>query len=168
MGPVTDVPNPDSLAADEARLAEYATNLGDAIEGELAGFVARCVRARVAEDQADASEVAAAVEHAAARAREDVVPRVRELLAQDIDDQRSNPLSILRDAVRYPTEALDALGIPPVARDADAVRLFPGDVYDLMPGSFADVDPSLQDPGLLWGAAKAHVHLARRRRDGRR
>ena len=47
-------------------------------------------------------------------------------------------------------------------------RAFPDDVYDLAPASFADVDPALHEPGLVWGAAKAHVHLARRRRDGRR
>jgi hypothetical protein len=41
-------------------------------------------------------------------------------------------------------------------------------VYDLTPASFADVDPALHEPGLVWGAAKAHVHLARRRREGRR
>ena len=45
---------------------------------------------------------------------------------------------------------------------------FPDDPYDLTPGSFADVDPSLHEPGLVWGAAKAHVVLARRRREGRR
>jgi hypothetical protein len=44
-----------------------------------------------------------------------------------------------------------------VQRDADAERLFPDDPYDLTPGSFADIDPELHDPGLLWGAAKAHV-----------
>jgi hypothetical protein len=55
-----------------------------------------------------------------------------------------------------------------VARDEFSLRNFPDDVYDLTPASFADVDPELHEPGLLWGAAKAHVHLARRRREGRR
>jgi hypothetical protein len=41
-------------------------------------------------------------------------------------------------------------------------------VYDLSPAAFADLDPSLREPGLTWGAAKAHVHLARRRREGLR
>ena len=39
-------------------------------------------------------------------------------------------------------------------------RNFPDDVYDLSPATFADVDPALHEPGLVWGAAKAHVHLA--------
>ena len=31
-----------------------------------------------------------------------------------------------------------------------------------------DLDPALHEPGLRWGAAKAHVVLARRRAEGRR
>jgi putative CocE/NonD family hydrolase len=48
------------------------------------------------------------------------------------------------------------------------VHSFPDDAYDLGPASFADIDPSLHEPGLMWGAAKAHVHLARRRAEGLR
>jgi hypothetical protein len=59
---------------------------------------------------------------------------------------------------------LRAAGVPPVRRDEFAEHAFPDDVYDLAPASFADVDPSLHEPGLVWGAAKAHVHLSRRRR----
>ena len=45
---------------------------------------------------------------------------------------------------------------------------FPDDVYDLAPATFDDVSPDLHDPGLRWGAAKAHVHLKRRRAAGQR
>ena len=44
--------------------------------------------------------------------------------------------------------------------------IFPDDDYDLSPATFADIDESLHEPGLVWGAAKAHVVLTRRR--GRR
>ena len=58
--------------------------------------------------------------------------------------------------------------VPAVAdRDAFAVQQFPDDDYDLAPPSFADVDPGLQELALTWGAAKAHLHLSRRRREGR-
>jgi hypothetical protein len=50
-----------------------------------------------------------------------------------------------------------------VARDEFQIRNFPDDDYDLTPAAFADVDPAHHEPGLVWGAAKAHVHLARRR-----
>ena len=58
------------------------------------------------------------------------------------------------------------LGVEPVVRDDFAQRAFPDDPYDLTPASFGAVDETLHDPGLRWGAAKAHVHMARRRRDG--
>jgi hypothetical protein len=98
----------------------------------------------------------------------DVEAPLRDLLAQDPDAQRANPLAIVRRAVARPTEVLRAAGVPPVRRDPHAERLFPDDDYDLSPGAFADVDPSLHEPGLVWGAAKAHVVLARRRAEGRR
>jgi hypothetical protein len=58
--------------------------------------------------------------------------------------------------------------VPPAARDETDERLFPEDVYGLGPASFADIDPSVHEPGVAWGAAKAYVHLARRRAEGRR
>ena len=89
---------------------------------------------------------------------------VRHLLSLDVDAQRTNPLSVVRSAVRYPTEVLRSAGVPPVRRDEFAERAFPDDIYDLSPASFADVDPSLHEPGVVWGAAKAHIHLTRHRR----
>src|SRR6478736_4041229 len=79
--------------------------------------------------------------HELAAARRDIVPRLTELLARDVDDQTTNPLSILRDAVVHPTDALRALGVSPRPRDRFAVERFPDDDYDLSPASFADIDP---------------------------
>ena len=41
--------------------------------------------------------------------------------------------------------------------------MIPDDDYDLVPTSFADLDPSLRELGLAWGAARAYVHRARHR-----
>ena len=111
---------------------------------------------------------AAAIAEAGAAARAEGVPRVRALLATDVDAQMGNPLAVLRALVHHPTAVLRAAGARPVPRDEFSVRSFPDDLYDLTPATFADVDPALHEPGLLWGAAKAHVHLARRRQEGRR
>jgi hypothetical protein len=59
---------------------------------------------------------------------------------------------------------LRAAGVPPIVRDEFDERAFPDDVYGLIPAAFADIDASLYEPGLVWGAAKAHAHLVRRRR----
>jgi hypothetical protein len=154
---------------DAAALARYALALADGIETALAGWVVGCVeRILVAyRGQVDPEERRAA-EVGGTEAMAEVGPEVRALLLADIDEQRTSPLALVRGAVRYPTAVLEQAGVPPVERDPFTVRQFPDDPYDLTPASFADIDPGLHEPGLTWGAAKAHVHLARRRREGRR
>jgi hypothetical protein len=159
----------DTPDESEAALAVYAEQLADAVDEALPRWVERCVR-RVADQQRfdldDAAErrLAAAVDEV----RNDGGQRIRTLLATDIDEQAGTPLALLRSLVRYPTEVLRAIGAVPVSRDEFQQRSFPEDVYDLSPASFADVDPALHEPGLAWGAAKAYVHLARRKAEGSR
>ncbi len=154
--------NPD----DDERLAAIATALADAVDAALPGWVERAVASRL-RGPVDGSVRAAAAE-AGRRAVAEVGPVVRELLLTDVDEQRANPLAVLRRAVRYPTEVLAAAGVAPASRDEFAERSFPDDVYDLSPATWGDVDPALQERGLVWGAAKAHVVLARRRAEGKR
>lgn len=151
-------------ADDDAILARLAAELADAVDRTLAGWVRRCVHER-AEAWQPGSAAAWAGEAAAAgeAARVEVGTRVRALLELDVAEQRTGPLAVLRGAVPFPTQVLAAAGVPPVVRDEFQERAFPDDVYDLAPASFADVDPDLHEPGLVWGAAKAHVLLARRR-----
>jgi len=146
-------------------MREHATALADAIEGALPDWVERSVARRLpGEDDPDGPPpewIAAATTEAATRARAEVGPRIRALLDADIDEQRTTPLALLRTAVSYPGAVLAAAGVPPVDRDAAQVRLFPDDVYDLTPATFADVDPALAEPGMAWGVAKAWTHRQR-------
>lgn len=158
-------PDPRDDPADAAALSAYAAALADAIEAAIPGWVDRSVRGVLAAQGLPVDDrVAAAIAAAADAATADGAPRARELLATDVDAQRANPLGILRSLVRYPTAVLREAGARPGPRDGFSVRNFPDDVYDLTPAAFADVDPALHEPGVSWGAAKAHVHLARRRR----
>ena len=91
---------------------------------------------------------------------------LRALLSQDIAEQTEGPLQVLRRGVRFATLVLGDAGTPHTPRDDFAQRAFPDDVYNLAPASFAEVHPTLHEPGLIWGAAKAHVHLRRRREAG--
>jgi hypothetical protein len=159
-----------ALMAGAANFEDYGRALADAIEAALPEWVVRCVDGRVRDyTGADpTADVLRAAHEAGNRAREEVGSAVRALLAQDVDDQRTNPLALVRRAVSYPTEVLRAAGVLPVVRDEFEERAFPDDIYALSPASFADVDPSLHEPGLLWGAAKAHAHLSRRQTRGNR
>jgi hypothetical protein len=141
--------------ADDDALADVGAELAAAIVEALPRWSVRVVVARGG--PADRAEAAG---HAAADA---LAPTLRALLAADVDAQRANPLAIVRTAVRWPTEVLRDAGVAPVARDDYAQAHFPDDVYDLTPMTWADVDESLPELGIRWGATKAHVHLQRHR-----
>lgn len=149
----------------DANLVEQGRVLAAAIEAAIPAWVVRSVEQRWRDwsgGEADGALLEAA-RAAARRAGAEVGVTVRELLALDVDEQRVNPLAIVRRAVSYPTAVLRDAGVPAVVRDEFDERAFPDDVYALAPAAFADVDPALHEPGLLWGAAKAHAHLTRRR-----
>jgi hypothetical protein len=149
---------------DDAALAAYAAALADGIEAAVPGWIERCVVERAeAWRPGLGQQLRPSAQDAGRAAAADVVPRVRSLLATDVDAQAGNPLALLRSAVGHATAVLEAAGVPGVVRDEFTERAFPADVYDLSPASFADVHPDLHGLGLVWGAAKAHVVLVRRR-----
>ena len=147
-----------TLADDEAKLAEYSANLIEAFDSVALPWLQGLVDRR-APGMGSLPPVVTTLRDGA----QNTIAELRELLELDIDDQRVGPLSVLRSAVRYPTRVLADAGVAKVDRDDFAVQSFPDDVYDLTPASFGAVDPQLNEPGLVWGAAKAHVHLRRRR-----
>ena len=154
---------------DDDALRRHASVLATGIEEALAPWVVRVVSAvGDAWQPGLGHELAGPAVVAGRRARAEVGPRVRTLLEADVDEQSTGPLALVREAVLYPTEVLRRAGVGPVARDEFSERAFPADVFGLAPASFAELDPSLHEPGLIWGAAKAHVVLARRRAEGLR
>ncbi len=148
-------------------LDDYARSLADAIDAALPGWVTRCVeRVMAAQPGGMTLRTRQAAAAAGAEAQTSTGGAIRALLAADIDEQRTTPLALLRQAVRYPTAVLRDAGVAPVRRDAFAERTFPDDLYDLTPASLADIDPGLIDPGISWGAAKAFEHKRRHRSPG--
>ena len=142
---------------------EPAEVLASAVDAAIGHWVERAVaRIMVAYAGAVPPEVAADARRGGAEATTAVGVELRRLLALDAERQPTNPLSILRAAVRYPTAVLQRAGVPPVVRDEFRERAFPDDVYDLAPASWRDVDESLHEPGIIWGAWKAKTVLDRR------
>jgi hypothetical protein len=154
---------------DAAKLVAIAEALADAVDAALPGWVERSVARLVEAHQGMLTgEVRAAAAEAGQRAAAELGAEVRRLLATDVDEQRANPLALLRSAVRYPAEVLAGAGVPPVVRSGFDVEAFPADVYGLTPATWGDIDPALHERGIVWGAAKAHVVLSRRRAEGKR
>ena len=88
---------------------------------------------------------------------------LQELCSQDPEAQRTNPLTIFRQATTPITELAVSLGVPPVRRDEFETRSFPDDLYGLCPATWADISEELVEPGLEWGAWKAAVIISRHR-----
>ncbi len=146
----------------EPALEDHARALADGIEAALPTWVVRCVHEIMQAWAGDMPPaVAEAAEAAGRQAGAEITPAVRALLLSDIDEQRTTPMALVRTAVRYPTAVLRDAGVPAVERDRFDEEAFPGDVYDLTPASFADIDPALAEPGIAWGAAKAFEHKRR-------
>lgn len=163
-------PAPDQAddPADAARYAEVSATLVDAVAEVVPGWIERLVVERLRAWSGHVSpEVAAQAVAAGEAARDDVVPRLRTLVETDIDDQDANPLALLRGATAHGHRVLAEAGMPSMPRDQFARNSFPDDAYGLVPATWADIDPELHEIGITWGAAKAFLFKARRRREGR-
>ena len=141
---------------------EPAEVLAAAVDAAIGPWVERSV-ARIMEAWAGTvpEAVAADAHRAGAEATGEVGVGLRRLLALDAERQPTNPLSVLRAAVRYPTAVLQRAGVPPVVRDEFRERAFPDDAYDLSPATWKDIDEALHEPGIVWGAWKAKTVMDR-------
>lgn len=154
---------------DRGQLSDPPAALADAAAAVIEAWLVRCVAdTAAAQLGACPPEVRSQAESMAAQTAPEVTARLRSVLAADVDDQRAGPLATLRTAVVHPTAVLAAAGVPEVARDEFECRAFPEDRYRLSPATWADVDPSLHEPGIVWGAWKAATVLQRRRAEGKR
>ena len=155
---MASTPNPSPTAVDDvAVLAERGARLAAAVAAAIPAWVDRSLRRRAPEVTA---EVVTAL---TTEVEADVLPRLRALLALDVDEQRQSPLAIVRRAAATVGGALDAMGVPPAERDDHQRSLFPDDVHDLVPATFADLSEEAGRAGIEWGAAKAFVHRRRHR-----
>lgn len=120
-------------------------------------------RDRLDRDRAEellAARLPSAVEH--------LLADLDALFDTDVDAQRTNPLAVIRQHLNVVTTILDDLGASVAQRDPFDERIAPNDRYAVGPATWADVDASLSEPGLVWGAWKAALILQRRRDEGLR
>jgi hypothetical protein len=80
-----------------------------------------------------------------------------ELLARPFADQARGPLEVFQEAMRFPTRALEEVGVPPARRDPAAREALPGDLYDLAPASSSSLGEEVWRAHLAWGAEKARA-----------
>lgn len=154
---------------DERKLKTFSGELSDALQTAIGPWVERTILSRAKTspralegEQGLTEDLRTVAAHAGQAAAADLGPKIQSLLKADIDDQWTTPLALARQAVPLITATLTRHGVEPVARDAEAIRINPDDLYDVSPASFAEIDPELQMMGIQWGAAKSHIFLTRR------
>ena len=141
--------------------------LADAARTAVPRWLVRCVLDTARRLQASPSaELVSDAEEMSRVQSPLVLAELNALLATDAEAQRTNPLSILRAATRHPNEVLARHHVPAPQRTEFEERNFPTDIYALSPATWADVDESLEEPGLIWGAWKSKTVLDRRRASG--
>ena len=143
-----------------ALLAQHAAALRDLLVDVVPQWVDVTLRFR-AQSDADPQLLQAASARAVTVAQTKTLPDVVKLLDADIDEQWTSPLDLVRSLVPALTTELDQLGAPEIGRDPGTTEMYPDDRFALTPATFADIHPDLHQPGLAWGAAKAHIHLRR-------
>ncbi|GBD84160.1 hypothetical protein BMS3Abin02_00548 [bacterium BMS3Abin02] len=79
------------------------------------------------------------------------------LVATPFPEQRSGPLELFQEAMRFPSDVLASAGLPEPPRDETAVEALPGDIYDLAPVSSQLLGEEVWHAHLAWGAAKARA-----------
>ncbi len=113
----------------------------------------------------DPADVADELDRTVEGAADLALAHLAELLATDVDLQRTTPLSVFRVATSPVAAFLRERGVhPPPATPMSSA----GDEFQLEPTTWSDIDGALHEPGLRWGAWKAMTVLARRRDEGLR
>lgn len=149
-------------------LPEAADRLLAATRRLAPGWLGRVTRAAAAAGGVPIPEDDAELDAVVTDATNRLLADLAHLLTTDVDEQRTNPLSLFRDAITGPTALLQQRRVPAPATDPFVADRFPADVYGLGPAAWADVDPELHEAGITWGAWKAMTVLRRRREEGLR
>lgn len=96
-----------------------------------------------------------------------MAPQLIDLLATDVDAQRSNPLQVLRLSTVEANNLLKNAAVVPPRRDEFEVSAMPHDEYAIGPLTWLDLGETVHEAGISWGAWKAATVLTRRREEGK-
>jgi len=138
----------------------YSDQLLLSLEGQISAWVTRTIGLHLSEN---ADALSKRVKVLAEEAEMSILDELSNLLVLPFDKQKLNPMSILRNVYKYPTKLLMEFGIEVANRDKQQTKIYPDDVYDLVPSSFLDFGRQVHEAGIAWGAAKAYAHLSLRK-----
>lgn len=145
---------------DSEELSSYSQELLDAVLRALPSWITARVRALAPAASLDLDNV---IQETLSY----VHKNLEALLRTDVDEQRENPLHVLRQSSMFVTAALREAGIPAVQRDEFDRQSMPDDMYAIGPLTWRDLSEEVHEAGITWGAWKAATVLTRRRAEGK-
>ena len=149
-------------------LPDYPQRLHDAVIASVPQLIERTILLACERETVDKRDaVKAAMSHVQAETQTFVQEQLGVLLSTDVDEQRTNPLEVLRASTRFATAALRNAGVTAPVRDEFQQRLDPDDEYLIGPMSWMDLGDDVHEAGIEWGAWKAATVLTRRRAEGK-
>ena len=159
---------PDEASAKEAPddAVDPPAELLAAAAAAVPGWLGRAVEAACRDGGVDTSAIREDLDRIVVDGSQRLLSELGVLLATDVDEQRSTPLTVCRDVGAAAAAELVRLGAEPPG--ALPLGVPPAEAFGLAPASWADIDPSLHEPGITWGAWKAMTVLRRRRDEGLR
>ena len=137
---------------------DYSDRLLRNVTAVVVPWATRLVDDRLASDGLVDGVSQEARHSAVAEAERLAVDGLTELLTLDAEQQRTNPLTVLRSATVPLSRFLASVGATPVVRDEFDRRSFPDDVFGLAPATWADIDPSLVEGTGVGCMESGHDH----------
>lgn len=153
---------------DDSGARDYSEELLSAVTSAIPVWVASVV-ARVAPGSPlGEAQVNDRVAAASTAMVEGTRAALQNLFSRDVEEQRTNPLQVLREQARVLTDLLTELGADPVVRDEFDRTAFPDDVFGVGPHTWRDLGDEVHEAGITWGAWKAATVISRHRSEGDR
>lgn len=148
--------------ADFSHLEQYPRDLCSAVLAAFPQWLSTQLLT-MSEGKLSSEEVAEIVHISTQQMTSDIIT----LLSTDVDEQRTNPLQVLRLSTTLANQKLHQLEIAPPHRDEFEIAAMPHDTYALGPLTWKDLGDDVHEAGITWGAWKAATVLTRRRAEGK-
>jgi hypothetical protein len=143
---------------------QYSTRLLETSDEVVTKWVERLIHRHCDEQKFSDLQARELLSSVVSQVSDEVHSRLADLLSRDVLEQRTNPLAIFRQATRPISELLKTAGCAPVVRDEFDERSFPDDIFGLSPATWVDIDETMVEPGIEWGAWKAATIMMRKKK----
>lgn len=149
-------------------LEQYPQDLYSAVVAAVPHWISRRIE-EIMKDVAteDVAQLQDEIVEVATQVLHTVENALFEILLQDVDEQRQNPMHVIRTSINSATELLSRYEVPLPHRDEFEIKAMPNDVYAIGPLTWKDLSEDVHETGITWGAWKAAVIVSRRRNEGK-